>query len=86
MTMADWITRLDDFLRFTDHGVLANAGSVSHEAAERHAEKEFAEYDRHRIEAEKQTLSDFDRLTSSIAKLTIESSPKATPKRARKRS
>jgi hypothetical protein len=86
MTMADWIARLDDFLRFTDHGVLANAGSVSHKTAEHHAEKEFAEYDQHRIEAEKHVLSDFDRFTGSVAKLAAEPAPKALAKRPRKRS
>jgi hypothetical protein len=33
MSMADWIAKLDDFIRLSDRGVLAHAGTVSHDAA-----------------------------------------------------
>lgn len=41
--MADWKTKLDDFLRFNERNILSDAGSVSRDNAEQHA---CAEYDR----------------------------------------
>ncbi|MFN8049806.1 MAG: virulence RhuM family protein [Ancrocorticia sp.] len=45
MFMADWITKLDDFIRMTDRQILSHAGKVSHETARLKAE---AEYDKFR--------------------------------------
>ena len=36
MHMADWITKLDDFLRLSEQSILAHAGRVSHQQAEHH--------------------------------------------------
>jgi len=44
MYMADWISKLDDFLRLSEREVLAHAGSVSHEAAVSRAEVEYARF------------------------------------------
>jgi hypothetical protein len=44
MTMADWIAKLDDFLRLGERDILGHAGSVSHEAALAHAEQQFEAY------------------------------------------
>ncbi|MFO0916524.1 MAG: RhuM family protein [Pirellulales bacterium] len=44
MHMADWIAKLDDFLRLSDREILAHAGKISHEAALEKAEGEFAKY------------------------------------------
>ena len=44
MTMADWIAKLDDFLRTSDREILDNAGSISHEEALRKAEIEYEKY------------------------------------------
>lgn len=41
MTMANWITKLDDFLRISDYEVLGHAGKVSHQAALKRAHAEF---------------------------------------------
>jgi hypothetical protein len=38
MTMQDWITKLEGFLRLNDREVLTNAGKVSSELAKEHAE------------------------------------------------
>ncbi len=46
MTMADWITKLDDFLKLSDREILTNAGKISHEAAKEKAETEFAAFKR----------------------------------------
>lgn len=42
MHMADWIAKLDDFLRLSDRDILTNAGKISHDAAKEKAEAEFA--------------------------------------------
>lgn len=63
MHMADWIAKLDDFLRFNERNVLTHAGKVSHELAEEHAHAEFLRHEEHRRELEaQQPASDFDRL------------------------
>jgi len=45
MTMAQWVAKLDDFLRLMDRDVLEHAGKVSHEKA---LSKAHAEYERFR--------------------------------------
>jgi hypothetical protein len=44
MYMADWISKLDDFLRLSDRDVLTHADQVSHEAAVAKAELEYERY------------------------------------------
>ncbi len=41
MHMADWVGRLDNFLRFNERDVLGDAGSVSRELADSHAGAQF---------------------------------------------
>ncbi len=41
---ADWQTRLDEFLRFNDRNVLADAGKVSRETADEKAEGEYEQF------------------------------------------
>jgi hypothetical protein len=42
--LRDWEKRLDDFLRFNDRDVLANAGKVSREAADQKAAHEYEQF------------------------------------------
>ncbi len=44
MTMRDWITKLDELLRISGREVLDHAGTVSAEAAEAKAEREYSRY------------------------------------------
>jgi hypothetical protein len=44
MHMADWISKLDDFLRLSDREILNHAGRVSHEDAKAKAEQELDAY------------------------------------------
>jgi hypothetical protein len=44
MYMADWIAKLDDFLRLSDRDILDHAGKVSHEAAVAGAELEYERF------------------------------------------
>ena len=63
MKMADWITKLDEFLKLSERELLRNAGSVSAEAAAQKAEEEFGKY---RKEWGKNYISDFDRAVKEI--------------------
>ena len=44
MFMADWIAKLDDFLRLSDRDILTHAGRISHDDAVTKAEIEFEKY------------------------------------------
>ncbi|MBI2842372.1 MAG: virulence RhuM family protein [Armatimonadetes bacterium] len=44
MTMAEWIAKLDDFIRISDREILTHAGTVSHDAAKLKAELEYERY------------------------------------------
>ncbi len=57
MKMADWVTKLDAFLKFNEYEVLANAGKVSAEVAKRLAE---AQFDRFRVSQDRAFESDFE--------------------------
>ncbi len=46
MRMADWISKLDDFLKLGDHDLLTHAGRISAEQAKEKAETEYATYRR----------------------------------------
>lgn len=58
MHMKDWVLKLDAFLKFNERKILDDTGLVSHEVAEALALKE---YEKFRIEQDKNYISDFDR-------------------------
>lgn len=60
MAMADWIAKLDDFLKVADREVLTHAGSVSHEQAKLKAEAEFEKFRLVRINAESEVEREFE--------------------------
>ena len=64
MKMADWIVKLDEFLKLSERELLTNAGCISAEEAAQKAEEEFGKY---RKEGEKNRVSDFDK---AVKKLT----------------
>jgi hypothetical protein len=70
MHMADWISKLDDFLKLSDQQILTHAGKISHKQAEDHAHSEFKAFEtqRKRFEAT-QLTSDFDKAVEHIKKL-----------------
>lgn len=58
MTMQDWISELDSFLKMTRKNILMNAGSISHEDALKKAHEEYDKYmQRHLTQAEKDYLN-----------------------------
>jgi hypothetical protein len=58
MKMADWVERLDAFLKFNEYEVLTDAGKVSHEVAKSLAEKQ---YEAFRIKQDREIESDFEK-------------------------
>ena len=58
MTMADWESRLNRFLEFTDRAVLQDSGKITAEIAKAHALREFEKY---RVVQDRLFESDFDR-------------------------
>ena len=70
MHMADWIGKLDDFLRLSERDILTHAGKISHKAAEDHALAEFTHYEveRRRLETTQPT-SDFDKAVEEVQRL-----------------
>lgn len=65
MRMADWVTKLDAFLKFNEYEVLTNAGSVSAEVAKRLAEERFATF---RVRQDQKFESDFEKEVKRISK------------------
>lgn len=63
MTMQDWETRLNGFLKRWDRYILRDASKVSAELAKAHAETEFEKY---RIVQDRLFESDFDRVVKVI--------------------
>ncbi len=63
MTMQDWETRLNRFIAATDREILQDAGKVTAEIAQAHAESEFEKY---RIVQDRLFESDFDRMIKEL--------------------
>ena len=49
MTMKDWISKLDDFLKISEKNILTHAGKISQKAASDIANKEYDEYSKKQI-------------------------------------
>ena len=65
MTMEDWKTKLDAFLRFNDVEVLQDKGKVTAAIAKEFAESEFEKY---RVIQDSLYESDFDKLMNDMEK------------------
>ena len=79
MHMADWVAKLDDFLKLAGRDLLAHAGRISHQQAEDHAHTQFSLHvaERRRLEAAEPS-SDFDKAVEQIEKIAQQ--PKMLPK------
>jgi len=63
MTMQDWETRLNRFIAATDREILQDAGKVTAEIAQAHAESEFEKY---RVVQDRLFVSDFDLMIKEL--------------------
>jgi hypothetical protein len=78
--MQDWITKLDEFLKLSEHELLDHEGKISAEQAKLKAE---LEYERYRVFLDSQPRlvdSDFEKAASELKKLPKPKKPKP-PKR-----
>ena len=67
MHMADWESKLEEFLRFNGREVLENFGTVKREVAEKLALAQYEQYDAHRRALE--ATDDVDELTADVKRL-----------------
>jgi hypothetical protein len=81
MHMADWIAKLDDFLRLSERDILTHAGRISHQKAEDHAHSQYQVYEGQRREKEAASTSDFD----EAAKRLTENAPPPKSHRRKKK-
>lgn len=77
MHMADWITKLDDFIRLSDRDILLHSGRISHQEAEDQAHAQYERYERRRRELAEADASDFDQ----AARQLMEPTPAPKPRR-----
>ncbi len=70
MTMHDWIIKLDDFLKLSEHELLSHAGKISAEQAKLKAQLQYDQY-RKFLDAQPRTVDlDFDKATVELKQLT----------------
>jgi hypothetical protein len=69
MTMADWILKLDEFLKLTGRELLHHAGKISADDAREKAEAEYERYRRLLDSQPRQIDDDLDRAAKEIKKL-----------------
>ena len=69
LTMEDWESRLNSFIKMFEYGLLCDAGKVSAEIAKLHAETEFEKY---RIIQDRLFMSDYDSLCRRFYEKTVQ--------------
>jgi hypothetical protein len=78
MKMADWITKLDEFLKISERELLKDAGKVSAETAAAKAHQEFEKYKK---EQDKNYISDFDKIVKKTKQLEKKNTPQKDKKK-----
>lgn len=66
MHMSDWIKKLDAFLDINERDILTHDGKISHEMVKQSAESKYRKFHIKRLEENKNTLSDFDKVAKQI--------------------
>jgi len=72
MHMADWIAKLDDFLKLGDHPLLDGAGRVSAKQAQRHVDAEYERWHSRAINAPSAVEQHFIEATAKVKKLAAD--------------
>lgn len=65
MTMRDWITKLDEFLKLSEKQILTHSGKISAKEAQKKADAEFVKFKR---AENKKYISDFDKTAKKLLK------------------
>jgi hypothetical protein len=68
MTMRDWITKLDEFLKLSEHKLLDHAGRISAEQAKMKAELEYDRYHKLEDAQPRPVDADFDTAVKQLQK------------------
>ncbi len=82
MHMADWIAKLDDFLRLGEREILEHAGRVSHDVEVARAESEYERFSDHRATLPSPVERHFDESVRTIKQIESRRGPQG--KRSRK--
>ncbi len=76
MAMRDWITKLDEFLKLSEHELLDHAGKITAEHAEIKAELEYSRY-RALVDSQPRTVDvDFEKAVTDLKNLPKPKKPK----------
>lgn len=81
MHMADWIAKLEEFLKSSDRQILTHAGKVSHDAAKLKAEAEFEKYREAQDALPQPVDQHFDEVVDEVKRLKAAPPPTPTPKK-----
>lgn len=76
MYMADWIAKLDDFLRLSERQILRHAGKVSHDDAIAKAEREYSRFSAARAELPSPVEKDFEQAVREVKHLQQKRAPR----------
>ncbi|MBC7977252.1 MAG: virulence RhuM family protein [Myxococcales bacterium] len=88
MYMADWITKLDDFLTLSDRDILRHTGRISHDEAAAKAELEYHRFASARAALPAPVEQHFDDAVRNVKQLDTArraSKPKLPPASSRKK-
>ena len=77
MTMRDWITKLDEFLRISGRDLLDHAGTVSAESARAKAELEYARYRKLQDSQPQPVDAEFEKAAKALKKLPKAKKPRS---------
>ena len=69
MSMADWISKLDDFLRLSDRDILDHAGKISHEDAKARAESEYDVFRQQQAALPQPVDQDFEKAMDELKRI-----------------
>jgi hypothetical protein len=83
MYMANWIAKLDDFLRLSERQILKHAGKVAHEAAVARAELEYDRFAVSRAALQSSAEKHFEEAVSVVKQL--ERKRLGRPRKSKKR-
>lgn len=68
MYMADWISKLDDFLRISDRDLLAGTGAIAHEDALRKAQIEYDKFRRIELQSRSPVEEHFEAAVKKVTR------------------
>jgi len=77
MTMRDWIAKLDEFLRISEHELLHQAGKISAEQAKEKAEMEYGRYRKLEDAKPRRVDADFEQAVQELKKLPKPRKPRS---------